>query len=140
MIAGFDAPEPDEFPFIFDSWANSFRRSPWAGCVPNHLYDAVSREAARGILDRPGTRVLCAFPEGVRRIMGYSVSEPERGVLHWLYVKSDFRRLGVGRLLLTETLAAFNPDVDWRYTFRTRASAAFLGDLFRWDPSLARVK
>lgn len=135
----------DEYKFIYDSWANSFRKSPWAGCVPNHLYDQVSREAARSILDR-GAVVLVAvtpiagqeeqFPE-VRRVMGYSVSEPDRNVLHWLYVKDDFRGMGVGRELLEKTCRI---DEDWTYTFRTRASSKFLGPRFRWDPVRARVK
>lgn len=136
----FDSPTPDEFAFIFDSWARSFRRSPWAGCVPNHLYDAVSREAAKGIIDRPGARVVVALPSPeVRRVMGYYVAEPERGVLHWLYVKDSFRRMGVGKALLEHATAAVAPP-SWVYTFRTRLAQRFLGPAFEWDPVPARVK
>lgn len=133
----FDAPQAEEFAFVFDSWARSFRRSPWAGCIPNHLYDAVSRECAKGIIDRPDARVVLAVAPGDdRRVMGYYVAEP--GVLHWLYVKAAFRGMGIGRALLEHATA----DVpgEWTYTFRTRASAGFLGDRFRWDPVAARVK
>jgi len=139
-----ESPREDEYSFIYDSWANSFRHSFWAGCVPNHLYDQVSREATRSILDR-GAVVLVAvtpiagqedqFPE-VRRVMGYSVSEPGRGVLHWVYVKNDFRGMGVGRELLARTC----PDGEWTYTFRTRASTRFLGPRFQWNPVAARLK
>jgi len=90
-----DTPTPEEFKLVFDAWGQSFRKSPWAGCVPNHLWDAVSRETARTILDR-GALVLVAvtpiagqedeFP-AVRRVMGYSVSEPNRRLRLWLYVK-----------------------------------------------------
>jgi len=133
----FDAPTADEFPFIFDSWARSFRRSPWAGCVPNHLYDAVSRECSKGILDRPDARVVVALPDpDTRRVMGYYVAEP--GVLHWLYVKDSFRRMGIGRRLLEHATAGH--DGPWTYTFRTRLSQRFLGDRFTWDPVPARVK
>lgn len=141
-----DAPRPEEFKIIFDAWANSFRKSPWAGCVPNHMWDAVSREAARSILDR-GARVLVAvtpiagqedqFPE-VRRVMGYSVSEPDRGILHWLYVKEKFRGVGIGSALLEATCPESTG--EWQYTFRTKASAKFLGPRFNWDPVHARVK
>jgi GNAT superfamily N-acetyltransferase len=143
----FDSPQPLEWRLVFDAWANSFRRSPWAGCIPNHLYDEVSRAVAEGIVDR-GARVLVAvtpifereneFPE-VRRVMGYSVSEPDRKILHWLYVKDDFRGTGVGRALLKETC----PEGQWSYTFRTRASERFLnkhGRRFFHDPVPARTK
>lgn len=141
-----DTPAPDEFAFIFDSWARSFRKSPWAGCVVNTLYDAVSRATSAAIVDR-GARVLVAvtaiagqedaFPE-VRRVMGYSVSEPDSRVLHYLYVKDDFRRMGIGRALLEQTC----PEGEWSYSHRTRTSERFLNRKSRrffWDPVTARV-
>jgi GNAT superfamily N-acetyltransferase len=143
----FDSPRADEFPFIFDSWARSFRKSPWAGCVPNHLYDQVSRATSAGIIDR-GARVIVAvapLPDGDRRVMGYAVSESE--VLHWLFVKRDFRRMGVGRALLEETTRAWprcsvfdEGHGPWKYTHKTRVSAVFLGAGWVWDPVPARMK
>src|SRR5574338_1039205 len=147
-----DKPTPDEFRIIFDAWGNSFRKSPWAGCVPNHLWDQVSRETARTIMDR-GAQVLVAvtpifgredeFP-AVRRVMGYSVAEPGRNVLHWLYVKNDYRGTGVGRALLEAATHDFTDGPQpWTYTHRTRASEKFLRAAarpFRWDPVPARVK
>lgn len=140
-----DDPQPDEFKIIYDAWANSFRKSPWAGCVPNNLWESVSRSMMTDIVDR-GARVRVAvtpiagreeeFP-GVRRVMGYSVSEPVAHVLHWLYVKDDFRKMGIGRALKAD--AAPGND-SWTYTCRTRASGRFLGERFRWDPVRARVK
>jgi GNAT superfamily N-acetyltransferase len=134
----FDDAAPDEYSFVFDSWARSFQKSPWAGCIPNHLYPQVSRAVSSEIVDR-GARVLVAFvelPEGGRRIMGYSVSEPDKRVLHWLFVKKDYRSMGIGRALLAETC----PDGEWEYTFRTRASSKFLGERFKHEPVTARVK
>lgn len=133
--------EPEEYALVFDSWARSFQKSPWAGCIPNHLYAQVSRAASAEIIDR-GAKVIVAFvelPEG-RRVVGYSVSEPRRGVLHWLFVKHDYRGLGIGRALLKETSAAWGPSDWYSYTYRTRASAKFLGENWRWEPKHARVK
>lgn len=139
----FSEPQADEFPLIFDSWANSFRKSPWAGCVPNHLWDQVSRADIAGIIDR-GARVVVALAPQVpgifegRRVMGYSVSEP--GVLHWLYVKKDYRGQGVAKALLAETTRDWPARRPWLYTHRTRASAGFLGADFRHDDIPARVR
>ena len=139
-----DTPTPEEMSFVYDAWANCYRTSPWAGCIPNHLYESVSREGMRSIMER-GALVLVAvtpiagheseYPE-VRRVAGYSVSEPGRRVLHWLYVKKDYRNLGVGR----ELLAATCPDGDWDYTHRMPASQKFLGPRFHWDDVSARIK
>lgn len=133
----FDSPRADEYPLVFDAWARSFRKSPWAGCIPNHLYDSVSRTTISEILNR-GAVVTVAYeelPEGGRRVMGYAVTEP--GVLHWVFVKRDYRGLGVGTALLRESCPGEEPML---YTHRTRASAGFLGRRFTHDPSPARVK
>ncbi len=137
----FDAPAADEYALIYDSWARSFKKSPWAGCIPNHLYDQVSRAAMNDILNR-GARVIVAVEEletGGRRVLGYSVSEPAHSILHWLFMKRDARGLGLGRQLLAETVADWKP-FGWRYTHRTNASTRFLGQSFSWDPVSARVK
>ncbi len=143
-----DTPTADELKLVYDAWGNSFRKSPWAGCVPNHLYDSVSRETARSIIDR-GALVLVAvtpiagaedeFP-AVRRVMGFAVAEPHRNVLHFLYVKNNYRGTGRGSALLDEVTKDFDPELDYVYTHRTRASSRFLGDKWRWDPVPARIK
>lgn len=142
-----DIPTADEFKIVYDAWGQSFRKSPWAGCVPNHLWDQVSRETARTILDR-GAHVIVAvtpiaeredeFP-AVRRVMGFAVFEPSRNVLHFLYVKERYRGVGVGRALRSEVTSRFDPEMDFVYSHRTRASSRFL-DKWHWDPVQARVK
>lgn len=136
----FDTPRADELPLIYDSWARSFRKSPYAGCVPNHLWDQTSRACISEILMRGARVIVLVTPvEGsdVRRVIGYSVSEP--GVLHWLYVKDDYRGQGFGRQLLAETVKPW-PGSRWYYTHRTNASVNFLGRYFTWDPLPARMK
>lgn len=138
-----DTPTADELKFVFDAWSNSFRKSPWAGCIPNHLYDQVSRETARTILDRGAVVLVAVTPidgqEG-RRVMGFVVVEPNRNVLHFLYVKEMYRRLGIGRALLEAATAEFDPELDYTYTHRTKASTRFLGERFAWNPVPARTK
>lgn len=139
-------PTADELPLIFDTWATSFRRSPWAGCVPNRSWNRVMREGFADILERPATvcKVAVApLESGERRVMGYYVAEPARNILHWLYVKKDYRRLaGLGRQLLLHATAQGSREAGskWRYTYRTDCSARFLGDGFTFDPIPARVK
>jgi GNAT superfamily N-acetyltransferase len=136
----FDNPTAEELPLVFDAWASSFKKSPYAGVIPNHCYDEIARVAISEILDR-GAKVVVAvqpLPDGTRRVMGYSVSEPAKKILHWLYVKKDFRGMKIGRAILRETVDPGEP--GWRYTFRTKASARFLGPGFQWDPVPARIR
>lgn len=143
----FDSPAPDEWPLVFDSWANSYRKSPYAGTIPNHLYPEVSRASFGDIVARPGARVVVAvqeLPEGGRRVMGYAVAEPRRNCLHWLYVKQAYRRLGVAKALLAEVLKDFANDPDPRkfYTHRTPISHKLLRekDGWEWNDVFARVR
>ncbi len=138
----FDMPTAEEYPLIFDSWARCWHKSPWAGCVRNCDYDTVSRAMINEIIDRKDTRVSVLYTVtegGARRVMGYSVSEPSRHVLHWLYVKRDFRGVGIGYKLLADVLG---PDLDrrqWTYTHKTSACDKFLRGL-KHAPQHARVK
>lgn len=154
----FDSPRPDEMSLVYDAWANSFRKSPFAGCIPNHLFDEVSRADISGLLDQ-GSRVIVAtqdIPEGERRVMGYSVSEPHIPALHWLYVKRDYRKMGVGKALLRETIRDWpvgsvfdSGHPPYYFTHKTRMTTRFLrsdgfnnpgADGWIWDDSLARIK
>lgn len=143
----FDTPTADEMPLVYDYWARSYKKSPWAGCVLNKDYDTVTRNTIEEILNR-GARVIVAvedLPDGARRVIGYSVSEPARGVLHWLCIKEKFRGLGLGKALLAETLRAFGEgenDPEWTYSFRTPSSERFLRHVggLRHDPVSARAK
>lgn len=136
----FGEAHPEEYALVFDSWSRSFQKSPWAGCIPNHLYAQVSRQASAEIIDR-GAFVLVAYvelPDLPRRVVGYAVMEP--GVLHWLFVKHDYRGLGIGKALLSHVTAGFSMDPPWTYTYRTRASQNFLGPTWKHDPKHARIK
>lgn len=141
----FGPPDETEYALIFDSWARAFQKSPWAGCVPNHKWDEVSRAGISEILDR-GALVLVAYVPlegGTRRVAGYIVAEPDRKILHWVYVKRDYRidGLSVGTALVRQVVNG----PKWLYTYRTHASEPFLREVLgkwapRWDATPARVK
>lgn len=143
-----ESPTADEFKLVYDAWGQSYRKSPWAGTVPNHLWDQVSRETARSILERGAVVRVAVTPiagreaefPAVRRVMGFAVSEPGRNVLHYLYVKELFRGTGVGKALLFDATHDFADGQPFVYTHRTRASSKFLGADWKWDPIPARVK
>lgn len=164
MKIEFSAPTEDELKFILDSWSSSYRKSKWAGTVPNNLWQEVARSTAVQLMSRPSARTIVALSPVVGieewanvaianplfgdvpgkpirgRVMGYSVSEP--GILHWIYTKKDYRRLGVASQLLTELQSDWTPEqLKYpRFTHRTDASYRLLPGWWKHDVIPARVK
>jgi ribosomal protein S18 acetylase RimI-like enzyme len=154
----YDEPSIDEFKFVLDSWSNSFRKSPYAGVVPNNMWAEVSRSSMTQLMTRATSSTVVALTPVTKygefrkmeapvefdldrgRVMGYSVSEP--GILHWLYVKKDYRRLGIGKQLLQNLVSKWddNSRKHPRYTHKTDSSQRFLPPGWKWDVIPARVK
>lgn len=134
-------PEENEWPLIFDSWARSWMKSAWSGTFRNCDWDELSRKASSEIIDRPSTRVTVAYTftdKNVRRVAGYVVYEPGIKVIHWLYVKRDFRGHGVARDLLREVLGS-TAMPEWKYTHRTNACSRLFRNMIH-DKSYACAK
>lgn len=115
--------EPSEWNLIFETWALSWRKSPWSGTVRNCDWDVTSRAASGELVDRATTRVfvLCSTTDtGVRRVKGYIVAEPGRKIIHWVYTKRDFRNQGVARRLMQHVMGDTRR-AEWIYTHRTYA-------------------
>lgn len=128
----------EDLSFILDSWLKDYKRSAYAGVVPNNLYDKVYSNTIQQLLDR-GMTVLVAEGTQVNTLIGYIAFEASRsgaGVVHWLYVKKPYRGNGFGCYLLQA--AGIDPAKPYFYTFRTRASKKFLSG--RFVPALARRK
>jgi len=109
----------DETMFVLDTISKSFRSSPYAGVVPNHMWHPLMKATLAGLLER-GAKVLVARSAG--RVVGYVMYETKAGepFVSFVYVKDHARRLGVGKALLTR--AGVVKGKRWFYTFRTKAS------------------
>lgn len=97
----FRGPLPGELGFIFDSWL----RSQWHAEAKRRLDPEVFYPAQRKRIGKCLERssVLIAMsPAAPDEALGYAVHESMLGgtILHWLYVKKPFRRLGIARCLL----------------------------------------
>jgi len=149
MNIEFSTPNVDELKFILDSWSSSYRKSKYAGTVPNNHWEEIARATATQLMSRSRCRTIVAlappinFVEGKEergRIMGYSIAEP--GILHWIYTKKDFRRLGIATQMLAEQMSQWDArDKKYpRFTHKTDSSYRFLPRWWKWDPIPARVK
>lgn len=124
----------DDVPFVVDSWLESYRRS--VDHVAGPVYWSLHRELADQLLQRSVITIAC-HPEDPSHIFGWSAHEMRGGlmVLHYVYVKADFRRLGLGRGLLEEIRAR-----GCHYTHRTHVGARLMRGLgAHFNPYLAGV-
>lgn len=139
-----DIPTADELKFVLDSWSNSFKKSKYAGCIPNNLWASVSRTSITQLLSRQLCDVLVALSptsDGSRGlVMGYIVGEP--GILHWVYTKKNFRRLGIGKTLLAALTKNWDVQLKKfpRYTHKTDCADRFLPPGWKHDPIPSRVR
>lgn len=90
--------------FLYSTWIKSFRDSGFCRAVPTPIYNRSQRERVRALLEKDFTYVLVACsPETPELIYGYAVGEAPN-VLHYVYVKKDYRGQGIGKRLLSHLL------------------------------------
>lgn len=95
--------------FIFDSWLRSQWKLDAREKMPSTIFFAGQRQRIDRLL--PRSRVIIAYsPADATEALGYVVAEAswKTACVHWLYVKSTFRRLGIASRLLQVTLAMCN--------------------------------
>lgn len=108
----------DDIRFIFDSWLRSWRKSPWAGVIPNNLYFPLTRGTIEQLVARGATFTVACLAADPERILGWICHEqsgPE-AVVHYLYVKDPYLSLGIGDALI----ARIPGNKPGFYTFRYR--------------------
>lgn len=95
------SPTPDDEGFIYNSWLKSLHDpdngSPWAKMIRAQVFYANHKKVIAKILSEAGVLLACN-PECTEQILGYGVYQPTSGkvaVLHYLYVKHPYRRLGI---------------------------------------------
>lgn len=100
-----------DLPFIRNSWLRNYHEHGPFNHVPNDVFFA--NAGHWGVVDRclrSPSAVLVAHPEGDdRTILGWACAAP--GVLHYVYTKAPFRRLGIARGLLAGMAALLQADL-----------------------------
>jgi GNAT superfamily N-acetyltransferase len=120
------AAREDDFAFVMDSWLRSTRDEPWSGNVCNNMAMAVLHESVKQLMLRGAKIVVAVNPERDNQVIGwlcYEFGRPPEKVVHAIYCKRPFRRMGVARQLLA--YVDLRPDDPFPYTYRTRMSRCF---------------
>lgn len=104
---------PDDKAFVTQSWMRSY----WDGAIARDhriappTYNLYQRRIIDDIVARPNAVGVIAHPQGdVDVIIGwiiFEVDDPLR-VVHYIYVKEAFRRLGIAKRILSATVNDFS--------------------------------
>lgn len=144
-MISFRPAESRDMPFVMSSWLKSFKTSNAAGLLPFNLYYDAYRLAIQQLLDR-GSVVYVAYVPGEDEaksdIYGWACVERgfDKPLVHYVYVKQPYRRLGVAKALLRA--AGVHVSQPFFYTYRTPIVAELLRGRRQavWMPVLARSR
>jgi len=92
--------------------------------MQNEVYFAAQHKVIEGLLKTCKVQVACNH-EDIAQIFAYSVTAQVDGVgvVHMVYVKEPYRKLGLGKLLLTN--AGIDLEKPYCYTHRTHPAIKF---------------
>jgi len=112
--------------FIVTSWLSSNRSSiQW---LDRGTYFQEYRVAIFRTLKHAQVLVACK-PDLQDLIYGWACAEPDRGLLHYVFVKEENRRLGIARRLVCEVVGDSSLPVKLKPTHWTRDGAELMQQL-----------
>lgn len=141
LPVGFRRPTRDDLPFVFSAWLRAAREFPEFSAVEGgtgedqHFGGWFRKRIERAIRSSKVEILLAVDLEDPSSLHGFSaVNRARRGLLHW-YVKSGFRRMGLGKLLLDTALPAWPNPLRVGYTTTVAARMPSYARQLLYDPS-----
>lgn len=126
--------------WVISSWLDSYRTAHTAGLIAMSRWKAVMTPELESILDRPGCAVLVAYTPGDDPDtdgLGWLCHEGHAPpLLHYVYVKQPYRRLGIAGTLLRR--AGIDPARTLLYSCKTPVVSRLHLPLARFNPLIAR--
>lgn len=100
--------------FVYATWLNAFRKlSDFAKPISSEVYFPAQHDRIERLLKRCRLEVAVPYGAQASTIVGYSLTDG--AILHWLYVKGNWRRMSIGTALLKgKSLQQFT---HWTYDF-----------------------
>lgn len=103
--------------FILDPWLKEWRKSPFAGIIPNNTFSAVFFDAVEQLHTRGMCVVILESKDPDTQVGFIAFERAAVPVIHYVYVKPVFRGLGFFPQLLEA--AGVPTEGAFLYTFRT---------------------
>ena len=121
--------------FVVDPWLKGWKRSPFAGIIPNNLFNQVFFESINQLLERGMEVHILESVDPENQIGFVAFERASVPVLHYVYVKPVLRGMGFFPRLLEAADASERP---FLYTYRTPDCRKFRNGSH--CPALARRK
>lgn len=109
----------EDIPFIFNSWLKSYRNSMFAKPIANQIYFTEHHKVIENIVKHNEVLVACSNQDP-SEVYGYCCAGRVDGIfsVHYVYVKHSFRRMGIGKTLLSNF--NYDPTLASLFTHHTR--------------------
>lgn len=130
---------PGDLHFVVKSWLRSYANSPYAGAITRERQMSAIKGTIADLHERPGTQAWVAcLKDRPNFIVGFVVFEEGRdfGLVHYVYVKDNFRDRGFGRWLVSKASGDHDRTL---YTHKTSRSHYLFRDV-DYEPALARYE
>lgn len=119
-----DLSAASETGFVYKSWLGSYKNH--ADVIPYSMYRKLYQALLDRVIRRPGAVVVLAVhPEHNDQIFGFACIERDSATLHYIYVKENFRRSGIGADIL-EFINQGNESGEFAFTFSTSLGRKYL--------------
>lgn len=92
---------PRDENFIFHSWLRSFRKSPTTLFVEDEAYYKGQHKVVEDTINSVIVKVAyhAEDPSHILGYIAYEYSDENKAIVHWLFVKRDYRGFGIGQML-----------------------------------------
>lgn len=92
--------------FIYSSWLKSFRDEPTFRKMPNEHFFTLHRKIVEGLIATAKIKLL-VMEEDKDHLLGFICFDNSKAfdILHFMYIKTSFRKLKLSRVLLDEALS-----------------------------------
>lgn len=75
----------------------------WFSMIPKNIFMDNYKLVIQALVDNPKTVIkIACLKEDPEVILGYSILSSDYQTIHWLYIKSVWRRQGIGRSLVPQ--------------------------------------
>jgi len=92
----------EDLAFVYNSWLKQYRNSPFTVGMGNDLYYSQHRRVIDAILNKSDIKVICDA-EDTNKIYAWACGEKfDTPLMHFIYVKRDYRGKGLSKMLLSE--------------------------------------
>jgi hypothetical protein len=126
-----------DLPFVFSSWLNHYKNfSSFARRIRKELFMKTHHKVVELILLRSSTKLWIATPKGEPDvIVGFLAAErfSDTQVVHFIFVKEAFRRLGIAQAMMKEAEISIDTLTFTHWTYEVDSIAKRFPEIV-YDP------